>query len=178
MAYVEQDTLERVHGEHVWHGPAMLARRDEWTHVLPDEAIAELDAAVLRVASERISLLDINRNTFDMPVLRDWLKPIRQQLQRGIAFALIRGLPVHRYDRLAAAAAYARFGAGIDGSQQELFTWQQTERGKQRDMAVAALHGAPAAHSATTSSRPRCGWAPGTPDTPARVASSSQERWQ
>ena len=89
----------------------MLARRDEWTHVLPDEAIAELDAAVLRVASERISLLDINRNTFDMPVLRDWLKPIRQQLQRGIAFALIRGLPVHRYDRLAAAAAYFTIGA-------------------------------------------------------------------
>ena len=77
MVYVEQNTLERVRGEHVWHGPAMLARRDDWTHALPDEAIAELDAAVLRVASERISLLDINRNTFDMPVLRDWLKPIR-----------------------------------------------------------------------------------------------------
>ena len=71
----------------------MLARRDEWTHALPDEAIAELDAAVSRVASEGISLLDISRNTFEMPVLRDWIVPIRQQLQRGIAFALIRGLP-------------------------------------------------------------------------------------
>ena len=68
MVYVEQNTLERVRGEHVWHGPAMLARRDEWTHALPDEAIAELDAAVSRVASEGISLLDISRNTFEMPV--------------------------------------------------------------------------------------------------------------
>ena len=111
MVYVEQNTLERVRGEHVWHGPAMLARRDEWTHALPDEAIAELDAVISRVASEGISLLDISRNTFEMPVLRDWLVPIRQQLQRGIAFALIRGLPVHRYDRLAAAAAYFTIGA-------------------------------------------------------------------
>lgn len=99
-----------VEGEHVWRGPDMATRRDEWLHVLTSGELADLDAAVEDVDSQGLDILDIARADFPLPVLGPRLAMMRRDLLQGRGFAVLRGVPVDRYDRRAAAIAFWGIG--------------------------------------------------------------------
>jgi hypothetical protein len=107
---MDQRDLKPVTGPRVWRGEDMAARSSEWTYTLSPSEIAELDAAVATVDAQGLDVLDIRREGFPLPTLGQKLVQIQDDLQHGVGFAMIRGVPVERYNRKQAAIAY--FGIG------------------------------------------------------------------
>ena len=105
--------LVPVEGARVWRGPQMAVRSDEWTYQLSAEEIAELDAAVADIDSRALGLLHITREGFPLPVLGKNLRCIQDDLHNGVGFAVLRGVPVERYDIRRAAIAYFGIGAHL-----------------------------------------------------------------
>ena len=102
--------LTAVGGPAAWHGPDMAKRMQEWTHSFTGDELAELDAAVEVVCKRGLDVIDIRQEDFPLPLLGPRLAEIRRELMHGRGFALLRGLPVDRYDRQRAAIAF--FGLG------------------------------------------------------------------
>ena len=107
---MEQADLRPVVGARVWRGPDLAEREDDWTYRLSADDIAALDDAVARIAARDMDVLDITREQFPLFGLTDVLKGIEGDLQDGLGFKMIRGVPVERYDIREAAIAY--FGIG------------------------------------------------------------------
>lgn len=105
-----QTNFEPIDGAHVWCGVELAQREDEWTYWLNDDDIANLDNAVSNIAALDIDVLDINRDQFELHGLADVLKNIEEELQNGLGFKMIRGVPVERYNIRESAIAY--FGIG------------------------------------------------------------------
>ena len=105
--------LQKVDGERVWCGPEMAERRSEWTHNLSDVEIAEIDAAVEHVSKGGLGILEINAANFPLPTLGNTLHQVRKDLLEGRGFAVVRGLPVSRYDARQTAVAYFGIGAHL-----------------------------------------------------------------
>lgn len=74
----------------------MMARSD-WIHHLTESEIAELDAALNRAKFGGRSLFEITAHDFPLPVLGARLVALRDELDNGRGFHLLRGLPVARY---------------------------------------------------------------------------------
>lgn len=108
-----QSPLEPITGPRAWRGPDMAARPDEWTHVLSAGQIDELDAAVEAVLARDFDILAIKPEDFPLPGLAAVLRKVRAALRDGPGFALLRGLPVERYDRRQAAIAFFGIGAHL-----------------------------------------------------------------
>ncbi|MBT5108255.1 MAG: TauD/TfdA family dioxygenase [Rhodospirillaceae bacterium] len=102
-----------VDGAHVWRGPDMATRRDEWLHVMTPGEVADLDAAVDEVEAQGLDILDIARADFPLPVLGDTLAKMRHDLLKGRGFSVLRGVPIDRYDRRAAAVAFWGLGTHL-----------------------------------------------------------------
>ena len=107
---MEQADFRLVVGTRVWRGPDLAKRKDDWTYRLSADDIAALDDAVARIAARDMDVLDITREQFPLSGLADVLKGIEGDLQDGLGFKMIRGVPVERYDIREAAIAY--FGIG------------------------------------------------------------------
>lgn len=105
------DLGPEIEGPHVWRGPEMATRKDEWLHVLSAPELADLDAAVERVLSRDLDILDISKADFELPVLGPVLSSMRRDLLQGRGFNVLRGAPVDRYDRRAAGIAF--WGVGM-----------------------------------------------------------------
>jgi hypothetical protein len=102
--------LQPVKGARVWRGPQIAARSEEWTYRLDEAEIAELDAAIASVEASQLDILQIRRENFSLPHLDSALRQIQHDLQQGVGFAVIRGIPVERYSIRQSAIAY--FGIG------------------------------------------------------------------
>ena len=107
---MDQADLKPVEGTRVWRGPDLAQRTDDWTYRLNADDIAALDAAVAQIAAQDLDVLEITPDRFSLPGLEDSLKRIEDDLQKGLGFKVIRGVPVDRYDIREAAIAY--FGIG------------------------------------------------------------------
>jgi hypothetical protein len=90
-----------------------LARSTDWIYELTARDIEDLDRAVGRIESRGLSLMELHRSDFDLPVLGPTLEAIREELVRGIGLKLIRGVPVQRYSRLQSAIAFLGIGTYI-----------------------------------------------------------------
>ncbi|MEM7406334.1 MAG: TauD/TfdA family dioxygenase [Pseudomonadota bacterium] len=108
---MEIDRLQPVVGERVWTGPQLASTPERWTHTLSAAAIDELDTVVARCREQQTPLLDIRYDDYELSALRTTLLDVRRELQDGVGFALLRGLPVERYSLADAAAAYFVIGA-------------------------------------------------------------------
>ncbi|WP_052390100.1 TauD/TfdA family dioxygenase [Streptomyces sp. NRRL B-24484] len=88
-------------GPAAWHGPD-LAGRDEWTVRLSPAHLAELDAALHTARGRGTTLLRSTAADFPLPTLATELDRIADELENGRGFALVKGVPVDRYDQAAA----------------------------------------------------------------------------
>ena len=91
---MEQTDLRQVVGARVWRGPDLAEREDDWTYRLSTDDIAALDDAVARFAARDMDVLDIKREQFPLSGFADVLKGIEVDLQDGLGFKIVRGVPV------------------------------------------------------------------------------------
>ena len=107
---MEQINLKPVNARSVWRGTELAKREEDWTYRLNVDDIAALDEAVSNITSKNMDVLDITQDQFALAGLADVLKCIGEDLQNGLGFKMIRGVPVKRYNIREAAIAY--FGIG------------------------------------------------------------------
>jgi hypothetical protein len=95
---MSMDTLldHPVSGPGVWNGQQMRQRED-WIVQLSSSDIAEIDQALTQVAASKKALFEITATDFRLPTLAPRLHKVREEIETGRGFALIRGLPIERY---------------------------------------------------------------------------------
>jgi alpha-ketoglutarate-dependent taurine dioxygenase len=104
--------LRPVAGPALWYGPDLAARTDWLRHLTPEE-VAALAAAAARLAEESRDLATIGPGDIADPALDGLVEEIRAAVLRGRGFILLRGVPVDRWSRRQAAAAYLGLGARL-----------------------------------------------------------------
>lgn len=106
------EPLQPVTDPALWTG-AELGATEDWIYRLDDAEIAELDGAIQGVKAKGIAIKDIRISDFPLPRLDDKLHSVRDQVIDGRGLALIKGVPVARYDRADAAIAFWGIGLRI-----------------------------------------------------------------
>lgn len=89
--------LEPVRDRSAWKA-ADFAHDDSWVHRLTDADIAEIDAALAGVKARGLAVPDFGREDFPLPALSARIARVLEEVEDGRGFALLRGLPVERYD--------------------------------------------------------------------------------
>ncbi|MCJ1425706.1 hypothetical protein MMC29_003606 [Sticta canariensis] len=95
-----------------WHAQDMKQRAHEWTYVLSDEDLAEIEKA-LDACKHYSNIQDITAAEFHLPTLGPKLKLFGQEIILAGVFAgfqLIKGLPVERYSVEDCTRIYWGFG--------------------------------------------------------------------
>lgn len=110
--------LEPVVDPAGWTKEEVASTRD-WLYVLDAAEIADLDRMVSEIERAQRPLAEVGRDDVSMPVLAPTLKALGDELQDGLGFAVLRGIPVHRYTRLQSVIALWCLGVhfGIPQSQ-------------------------------------------------------------
>lgn len=93
-----------------WRGPD-LARDASWIWRLDDEERNELRRAAEALAG--VPLDGVRRESFDLPRVGRLLRRWRTELRDGRGFVLVRGMPIDRLDRAAAARLYWLLGTHL-----------------------------------------------------------------
>ncbi len=96
-------------GPAAWYGPQIAAGQD-WIVPLAPADIAEIEAAMAPLLARNVDIASITAADFPLPGLKARLDGVLRALLHGRGFAVLRGLPVERYDRRQAALAF--FGLG------------------------------------------------------------------
>ena len=106
---MQDDLPPEQFGPAAWSGPDVAARND-WIEVLSAGDLAEIEAAAAPWAEDQADIAALTPQAFPLPTLAPRLARIRDEVQEGRGFALLRGLPVARWPLRLAATAY--FGIG------------------------------------------------------------------
>ena len=77
---------------------AELRQDPSWIYTLTTAEIAEIEAALKAVNAAGTPLLEIRPRDFPLPTLATRLREVSRQLEDGRGIALVRGVPVERYD--------------------------------------------------------------------------------
>jgi hypothetical protein len=96
----------------VWRGPDM-SRRDDWIVYLDDDDVRELEAALATAKGRGLRVPAVRREDFRVPRVARKLERVREALEDGCGFALVRGLPVLRYAKADSALIYWGIGAQL-----------------------------------------------------------------
>jgi hypothetical protein len=83
-------------GPALWYG-TVESRKDDWTIHLSNDQIADLEQAADFVRSSGLELRDATGAHFALPTLAPVLHAIRQELEHGRGYILVRGLPTGDY---------------------------------------------------------------------------------
>lgn len=110
MAPVSTAPTGRVASPAAWYGRD-LQDQDSWIERLSADEIAELKSAVDAVERRGQAILDITRESFELPTLAARIRGLAHELDGGRGFWLLRGLPMHEWTNHEAAVAY--WGLGL-----------------------------------------------------------------
>jgi hypothetical protein len=79
-----------------WKSAEMREQKD-WIHVLTETEIEDLDRALRAVQKRGMEMASVSREDFRLPLLEPYLADLEKSVRTGRGFALLRGIPVHRY---------------------------------------------------------------------------------
>ncbi len=96
-----------------WYGPAMARMEHEWLGRLTPSDINELEHAAQAWVDPRRDLAALTAGQFALPTLRGKLLSLRGELLHGRGFAVLRGLPVERYNERETAVIFCGLGCHI-----------------------------------------------------------------
>jgi hypothetical protein len=85
-----------ITGPAAWTGAEMIGRTD-WVRQLTSAEIGEINAALAAAKSRGAELFSLTRDEFPLPNFGDVLAGLREELETGRGFQLLRGLPVAHY---------------------------------------------------------------------------------
>ncbi|KAL7621427.1 hypothetical protein AAE478_008749 [Parahypoxylon ruwenzoriense] len=89
---------EQLAGDLVWEGDT-IAQTYDWTYVLNNDQLAEIDNAVAYFKGLGLTLGHIAPDTFPLPNLHPELRRLSRELHDGHGFFVIRGLRVEEHSR-------------------------------------------------------------------------------
>ncbi|MEZ5856427.1 MAG: TauD/TfdA family dioxygenase [Hyphomicrobiaceae bacterium] len=116
---VTVDTLPPpVTGPSVWYGPDMMARTD-WVHTFTANDVAEVEAALRPLVDREADIAKLTKADFPLPKLAARIAGVTDEVLNGRGFALLRGLPVHRWSIREAATAYFGIGSHIGSARSQ-----------------------------------------------------------
>lgn len=95
-----------------WRGPDM-ARRTDWLVRLDEADVRELDGALQAVRARGVGIPELGKAHVSVPRIARKMEKMRQMLEDGIGFALVRGLPIERYRKADAALIYWIIGTQL-----------------------------------------------------------------
>jgi hypothetical protein len=100
-----------------------VADAAQWTEVLSESELDELDHALHHALEKSENVLEIGRGDFPLPGLRPRLLEIERELIEGRGFALLRGLPRERYSQAQMEMLYWGIGMHLGAP------WPQNQYG-------------------------------------------------
>ena len=100
----------RIEHASAWYGPDMADRTD-WIEALSPAEIDELSSASEPWMDDRVDLVSLTKERFQLPSLAPRLAGTLNELLNGRGFVLWRGLPVERWGRRRSAVAF--YGLGM-----------------------------------------------------------------
>lgn len=103
---------DQLQGDMVWEGDT-LAETYDWTYVLSEEQLAEIDEAVKHFKSLNLPLAHITKDTFPLPKLHAELRRLSHELHFGHGFFVIRGIRVDDHTREENIIIYTGLSAHI-----------------------------------------------------------------
>tara|TARA_E500000331_G_scaffold355899_1_gene412613 strand:- start:29304 stop:30302 length:999 start_codon:yes stop_codon:yes gene_type:complete len=95
MSIVHSNLIE---GPTSWKG-SEISNDPSWTKVLATNEIEELRNAVSEVKSSGLSFPNFTKDKFPLPTLSKKLSEIGYELECGLGFLLLKGVPVEEYDK-------------------------------------------------------------------------------
>ncbi|KAM5350994.1 hypothetical protein ACJ41O_003717 [Fusarium nematophilum] len=87
-----------LEGDLVWDGES-VGKTYDWTYVLSEEQLGEVDAAVKHFKALGLPLGNISPSTFPLPKLHPELRRLSDELHKGHGFFVIRGIDVAKHTR-------------------------------------------------------------------------------
>ncbi|KAI1860603.1 uncharacterized protein JN550_011451 [Neoarthrinium moseri] len=103
---------EQLTGDLVWEGNNLAAKYN-WTYVLNDKQLEEVDLALKHFKSLGLSIGHVTSETFPLPNLHADLRRLSEELHNGHGFFVIRGLRVDHYNREENVIIYTGISAHI-----------------------------------------------------------------
>ncbi|KAF3012793.1 hypothetical protein E8E14_006430 [Neopestalotiopsis sp. 37M] len=103
---------EQLSGNLVWEGES-LADKYDWTFVLSESHLDEIDSAVKHFKSLNLPTGHVSRDTFPLPTLHAELRRLSAELHEGHGFFVIRGLRPDEHTREENLVIYAGVSAHI-----------------------------------------------------------------
>lgn len=109
-----------VSGSWVWT-PQELAARDDWIVQFGKADFGEIDAAIRTSLATGKPATETAKQDFPLPTLASRLETAAASIRNGAGIALIRGLPVERYDRPALEALLWGIGSHLGVAESQSF---------------------------------------------------------
>ena len=94
---VDERKLKPVSAPWVWTA-ADIANRNDWIYRLDGNSISELNSALKIVKDRGLPMEKVEKSDFPLPSLSKVLGEISKQLENGLGFCLLKGLPIDRYN--------------------------------------------------------------------------------
>ena len=96
-----------------WYGPDMDQRKGEWIIELNINEIAELEKAAEPLSGSEKNIASLTAVGFPLPTLGKKLQALREELIHGRGFALLRGLPIAKYNEREAGTIFYGLGCHL-----------------------------------------------------------------
>jgi len=101
-----------IAGPGVWSGSDFSDPSDYW-YYLSAETLAELDCALRQIRSSGKSIFSLTVQDFPLPSFENDAEALREELQFGSGFVIVKGLPIDRYSEEEACMIYWGLGTHL-----------------------------------------------------------------
>ena len=102
-----------------WLGRDMADDEDRWVRTMTTAEVGELEAAARQFLSNADDIGDITAERFHLPTLGAEFVKLREDLQHGIGFSLIRGVPVDDLPLEVSATIFCGIGAHLGSARSQ-----------------------------------------------------------
>ncbi len=102
-----------------WRGEDMAAAPERWTRPFTDAEIAEIEAAASAYLETEGDLGKMSPVRFRLPTVAPVIHRLRDDLQHGIGFGLLTGLPVETYPIEMASAVFCGIGSHLGSARSQ-----------------------------------------------------------
>src|SRR5258708_6139057 len=101
-----------IGGPRVWSGSDFSGPSDYWYYLCP-ETLAELDRALQQIRRAGKTIFSLTVQDFPLPSFENDAEALREELQFGSGFVIVKGLPIERYSEEEACMIYWGLGTHL-----------------------------------------------------------------
>lgn len=102
-----------------WKGADLANKTEKWVRELSAGEISEIENAAEQFKQSGFSIEQVSPENFPLPTLSSTLNDIRHQLQSGLGFTLIRGLPVSNYSIETSCSIFCGLGSYLGSARSQ-----------------------------------------------------------